>query len=152
MHTTHTHTQWQWQAHTHAANVFAPSGNKNKFEKLILNVLHWKHIVWQPPTLRLLFTLTLSLLFSLSLSFSLLQSSSLFLSPFARLSHRLRWFSTCLADNQASLCPPPCGPAPLTHPHIKTATRRRRAAVRGLYPALHCATPPRRDQASIRWP
>lgn len=74
----HTHTHSGRQAHTHAANVFAPSGNKNKFEKLILNVLHWKHIVWQPPTLRHLFTLTLSLLFCLSLTLSL--SLVLFLS------------------------------------------------------------------------
>lgn len=157
-HTCIPHTHSGRQAHTHAANVFAPSGNKNKFEKLILNVLHWKHIVWQPPTLRHLFTLTLSLccsaslLHSLSLSFSFSPFAG---SLFARLSLRLRWFSTCLADNQAKPLSPsllPCtSPSPRTHPHIKTATRRRRASVRGLSPlSISLLAPP--GEASIRWP
>lgn len=139
-HAYHTHTHCGRQAHTHAANVFAPSGNKNKFEKLILNVLHWKHIVWQPPTLRHLCTLTLSLVLPLFLSLTL----SLFLS--------LYWLPLCISLASLALIfhmpsrqpgkplSPSLLPCPslLTHQHIKTATRRRRTSVRGLY-ATHPA-------------
>lgn len=42
---THIYAHTRTRTHARTQIYFAPSGNKNKFEKLILNVLHWKHIV-----------------------------------------------------------------------------------------------------------